>query len=123
MYDHKAWHNWHCYEVRWNSGFYNNQNKTCWKHGIPLPNVVPGACGLRVTGTTLRFKDSSRNWPKNTVTQRDFKIHEELEYSHPNNLTCIWSFYRNKETKITEKKEVFVFWRLSQITFSFMISF
>lgn len=27
------------------------QNKTCWKYSVPLPNVVPLASGLRVTGS------------------------------------------------------------------------
>lgn len=39
------------HEERWNSSFYNNQDKPCWKHTVSLPNVVPGASGLRVTGS------------------------------------------------------------------------
>lgn len=29
------------------------QDKACWKHGVSLPNVAPGASGLRVTGSRI----------------------------------------------------------------------
>ena len=65
MNDHKGWHYGHYSEVRWDSGFYNNQNKTCWKHRVSLPNVVPGACDLRVTGSrTVAGTDQKVQSPK-----------------------------------------------------------
>lgn len=39
------------HEARWNSGFYNNQEKSYWKHRVSLPNVVPVASGIKVTGS------------------------------------------------------------------------
>lgn len=53
------------HEERWNSGFHNNHYKPCWKHSVSLPNVVPGASGLRVTGSsTVAETDQKYKKPK-----------------------------------------------------------
>lgn len=70
------------HEAGWNSGFYNNQDKPCWKHSVSLPNVGPGISGLRGSRTVV---GTDQKYGK----QRDFKIYGKLEHLHPNNLTCI----------------------------------
>lgn len=53
------------HEARWKSGFYNYQDKPCWKHSVSLPNVVPGISGLRVTGSrTVGGTDQKIQKPK-----------------------------------------------------------
>lgn len=87
--------------ARWNCGSDNKQDKSRWKHSLSLPNVVLGASGLRVTGSRTVAGTDQKN---NTVNQRDLKIHEKLEHSHPNK-TCLYMIPSTETKKKKKNRE------------------